>query len=252
MSANSLLDAGKSILSRINTIVTGNAGHNRVPRQRRHHLRVAPCHTEVLCHQGRDRHFGILRDISAGGMRLMLTRRIAPGSHMSVMSPDRDVAGDIPHLKVRVVWCRSLNGRFEAGLVCNDSPQIVAQSWLHRLLRGTGVRIDDMTDLRKRPRVTSPVRASVHASATFISTKVCNLSAGGACLEGPVRVGVGEFIDLFLPACGSSHGLAVTGRVLRIVHQNGHRRVHIEFVQLDNSKRQHLEQIVCQLMNRVA
>lgn len=240
------LDAGKSILGCLQAKLPG--ARRSTMAQRRRHLRVAPRATHVVCQQGTEQFRAVVRDVSATGVRLLLARRVAQAAIISVVSYNTGRTGEAVPLKMRVAWCRTRPDNFEAGLVCIDDPQLVAQSWLHWLLRASQLEVDNHIDRRKSPRVETSLRAGMNIGSKVETARLIDVSVGGASLYCVSRVRAGKTIDLFLPGLGNCRGVAVAGHVVRACAGTRERRLHVRFEQLDADRQERLEQLVRQMM----
>lgn len=243
-----LRERNQSIMERLHALFNGFQKKDRTLLQRRRHLRVVPTQADVVCQQGREQHRAILRDVSANGMRVMLTRRIAPGTVLSVLSRHASSRGEVSFLKTRVVWCIPVRGHYEAGLACTEAPHVVSFSWLQRLLGASGQEAENQADRRTAPRVSAVVDVTLRWESKTVNAQLVDLGFGGARLECSDRIGAGATVEVVLPTTGPCRGVALTGVVLRVNAVNGVRTLHVKFETLDERRGERLNRYLRHMM----
>ncbi|MHB2017380.1 MAG: PilZ domain-containing protein [Candidatus Xenobia bacterium] len=82
-------------------------------RESRRAHRVS-CFVPVLCSSGRRTDRAMVLDISTRGLRLQTSRRLKVGSVVTLHYPTETT----PPVAARVVWTRSGDGTYEAGIDC--------------------------------------------------------------------------------------------------------------------------------------
>lgn len=251
MASSFVIDAGRSFLARL---VSGLNGPSRrltqLLKQRREMLRVVPQNTDVYLYQGRDGQRARLRDISATGMGVKLGSRVSPGTQLAVLLCGSFNRGELGVLRTRVVWCRAVDGAFEAGLACIEEPKVIAGSWLQRLIAAS-VDADSYIDRRRATRVNTHIETGIQVGTVRVPVQVSDLSTGGARLSCNFTTSAGDEFELVLPDLDSDEELVVFAQVLRVsAPRPGERYLHVRFL-LNGGGCRRLRQVMGQ-MERVA
>lgn len=194
----------KSLLIRVNA-----------PAQRRRSLRVpTPAH-EVTCQHGRERIKGVLKDVSATGMRLLVGRPVRKEQMTSVrLDGNRAEYGTV---QARVVWCRPNAGRYEIGVAVLDKTSIIERSWLQDTLNQAGAEAGSK-DQRASRRVPLRKRATLRSVATEppSAATVLDLSEGGALIQTTRIVDKGVYLSLRFDESAEQSGFDMEVRVVRV------------------------------------
>lgn len=185
------------------------------PTQRRTNLRIpTPAH-EVTCQHGRERIKGVLQDVSASGMRLLLSRPIPRHQLMSVRLDGN--RSEFQTVQARVAWCRRVVGRFELGIEIIDTACIRDRSWLSTTLAQVG--LDDIKrDRRSSRRVPTESRALIRSNASSVASEavIIDLSEGGALVRASRILDPGVYISISSNDGPAHAAFTVEARVVRV------------------------------------
>jgi len=154
----------------------------------------------VVCHAPDGTFKATLQDMSVSGMRLESPRPLKPGDLLSIRCDQVYHSGAVTAVHTRVVWCARRRSKVQLGITYVDSGEVLAASWVNRLLRLNGLRSEGCVDRRRFVRVGAYVGADVESMGRRTSGTMIDLASRGLLLEtreelphgAPVVVRTGE------------------------------------------------------------
>lgn len=187
----------------------------KAPVQRRRALRIPAPGYEITCQHGHERVKGVLKDVSASGLRLLIGRPIRKEQMTSVRLDGN--RAEYNTVQARVVWCRPIAGRYEVGVVLLDKSSVLERSWLRDTLSQAGAQ-PGTPDQRVHRRVPMRKRATLRSvpSEPASAATVLDLSEGGALIQTTRIVDKGVYLTLRFDESSEVRAFEAEVRVVRV------------------------------------
>lgn len=188
------------------------------PAQRRQYLRAQSEPLDVTCWVGLHPFKGVVSDISAGGLRLGLSRPIPTGTTLTVRF-EGSYCGDFDtNVISQVKWCRPGLISHEIGVAFSDGDRAIKETWVSPFLEKAGLTMASAYERRRSRRVTTRMEGTLHGAMMSApnTVKVLDLGEGGALVNASRELDPSVYVQLGVAGRHSRQNiLDVQGCVLR-------------------------------------
>ncbi len=199
----------------------------------------------------------LIKDLSEKGMRIESPGKLVKGAvyPLSVKLSKKvlsEASFERNTIQVRVLWCRkvSFSSRCTVGLIFEDPPHIIAQTWVPYILDRFGKEKDEVLAKRDTLRIFTrlPIRCRFTRDA-FIQGVVENISLSGLLMTVEYDIPMGTLLLLFIGPYKSFREIQLKGTIAR--KQEGRKSewlVAVEFIKPTSREIKDIGKLILMLM----
>lgn len=239
------------ILGGLRSLVQGRGGGT--PDEKRRLIRLK-CRYKVTLTTEKRGFTGTVTDMGVQGMRLQVTEKVKPGSHLHVTFPAHSDSFKVDTVRCLVAWCRkSRSGALEAGVRYDDEKNNLEKSWVKFILRELGFDEKSIFQRRKTLRAVAMLPATVsRVGQSPLSGRILNLGVGGALLQSDDRLQSGQDLTLDIGPAEGLPLLSVPGHIVSDRYETESRTwFHgVRFRSMDDSRLQQLTRYIVSLLKQ--
>lgn len=198
---------------------------------------------------------GNLSDLGLFGLSFISPLELKPDSIWE-LSPPVEVEEEAPHtIRCRVEQCQPVDDTFHCGLVYEETPEKLSESWIAHLLRALGFSMGQFVQRRKLRRVPGPIPADFQSvdGEVSVPATISDIGIQGALVVAEVGWDKGTEVGLLVGPYKEHEAFFLDGVVVDTREdENGEFHHGVRFYPPEKERMDRLGRLVIELLRNPA